>query len=419
MGPTQPGRSRSKPRRQRRAGRSAIAWLLRNTSDLPPALADDPMSDEFRRDTETGTVRAAHFRWSQESSSIVTLWTVEHQDGSSCAAQSCDAPSCTGIELPEGLEKNAPRFAGRTRAEHRRLHLNSPHHCPLHKPKVGPKSTCERHRKALARLRKGLAELGITDRRSLGRLLDRIATAIDYVVVAEQAASASELRRLSAPKTPARDRPRGWRLGADILQEFGIPDDFLPERRDSWVPAARGKTTRRDASLDALRRAWLEVTDAQEAYDDAINEPRRAWVEALRNASEAESGTDGSWKFDPASEHGKRIVAAERTLEEAKLQHSDLGDTVDRAEAAYEELHRDRRATLVPGRPVSLPRSGLSPLWTCCAKAIVDFVNPIASKVETTRHGVTPTALASAILTTLAPPHHLDREYTHVRDRLS
>ncbi len=358
----------------------------------------------------------------------MTTWTAHRGQGLFCSHPACAREACP--ELPatfSELERTAPEFSRHTLLEHLRLHAlaatdGPAPRCARHQPRTGPRTLCYRHRAAIGSLLRTLDKLAALRDARIGRALDRLAIATDHVFVAERAATASEFRRAQLQEKPRKGPPQGWGLGRDLLKHFHLPQDFLPARRDVWMPGSWKRKTRRDASLDALGTAWREERESWDRYHAALAPAVLAYQAALTETADAERTPEGVWRFEPSTAGGKRIIEADHALRGAEKTHVELRERAVRASAAYRALQQARRATLTSGKTVSLPRSGLSEFWTASAEALIHLFTPYIirtlSRTRSRPQGLTAPSIARTVLASLEPSYHLDSDWTAVRDRI-
>jgi hypothetical protein len=264
--------------------------------------------------------------------------------------------------------------------------------------------------------------------------LDRFAVVIPYVLIAAYAAANSEAEREALAVKPRGRPPRGWGLGRDLLRRWGLPEGYLPERRDVWVPGAWKQQTRGAVVHKAVQSAWRALTTAKDRYNRALFPYLRDHVAAQLAAGDAERQPDGRRVHDPDGEHWKRVAQAETARLEAERKYVRLEEAVDRAETAYKELVAVGRGDPSRGRWVLglLPTGALSSFWTAATRDFVKLYEPHVAKVlearakvfatrrivEPLNQGFTALTVARLTLATLAPIFHLETDYSALADRL-
>lgn len=206
----------------------------------------------------TTRIRGGHFEvatdsWSEADQSIRRSWTVHRSLGLSCG---CGAWACAllteALALRRGLgekivgaeERGEARYL--VSSQHLALHthaavLGPPPVCKKHSRdgKIG--GSCSQHAVVLGRFVRRMERMvPIQYRSAVHRGIEDFATKYWWVQMAARAAESSERRRALMKRKPrGNSAPMGWKLGRHILKQAGLPEAYLPARRDEW-PAGRG-----------------------------------------------------------------------------------------------------------------------------------------------------------------------------------
>jgi len=292
--------------------------------------------------------------------------------------------------------------------------------CPEHKIVRPTRDPCARHTTAVTKLLSAFDRFGVARDTTLCRKLERLATIVPYVVVAAYAGIASETRREALKEKRRGAPPRGWRLGRELLRQWGLPEDYLPATRRVWMPREGKSRTRVDALHRILRTAWDAEHRARDRYNRAMDPARREYAAALLAVRPAER------RFGEASER----------LEQAKEQNVALAKEAGRATETYRDLLRYAKADTADGAVLSIPRAALasealSTFWTKLARELKTLYEPFVTTVLESRRasrrwcespdpqnqGYNDLTVARLTLATLAPTYHLDTTFGRLRDR--
>lgn len=373
---------------------------------------------------ELGEIYFMTFSWSEQEDRPISQFASHRSSGLDCPE--CGLSTCAS--LPDTTGCSLGWFWERARIEHIRIHAimadNSPvPRCRAHRNYSPRDDLCRRHITQVRKFLKDADRFNYVQSRPIRQTLERIAIDADYVEMAAMAAAESEEQRLRAKVKPRKGAPRGWRLGREILRRYGVSEEYLPVRRDAWLPGERQKASRQEATTDALSAAFSAQYSAWDRYYQAVLPAKRehlAVISALEDSDEDADRKEGLRRIECAI---YRVIMS---------LHEPLLAEAQRAQADYDTLRKRRRVTIPSGETLSLPRHPMTSFWTRAGKQLQDLLEPrVRKEIEVAKRrfplelrlwsrpqGLTAVILVRHALATIAPNYLLREDFTAFRDRL-